>query len=76
MKTDIRWDGPTPAEVVSGTMMMSSTGVTALSDLEVDMEGLAGQAGGYHIHTYPLNHEQAGDNVCATTGGHYNPLGE
>lgn len=55
---------------------MSASGVTAVSTVEVDMEGLASQAGGYHIHTYPLNYLQPGDNVCGTTGGHYNPLGE
>lgn len=54
---------------------MSSTGVTALSKFEIDIEGLSAQAGGYHIHQFPMNYGNPGDNLCGTTGGHYNPLG-
>lgn len=62
---------------MTGAIKIASDGLPkAVATLEVDLDGLAEMAGGYHIHMYPLNSRNPGDNVCGTTGGHYNPFGK
>ena len=39
------------------------------SVLHVNLTGLSGMAGGYHVHRFPVS-----DNDCSTTGGHFNPF--
>ena len=55
---------------------MGSVGVESMSPLsasviDVNLNGLGGQAGGYHIHELPLSMSGS----CSSTGGHFNPLG-
>ena len=37
--------------------------------LQVNLTGLAGKAGGYHVHQFPV-----ANGSCSTTGGHFNPF--
>lgn len=61
---------------LSGSIVISSTGLpSAAASLNVNLMGLKGKAGGYHIHVLPLNKQNPGSNICSTTSGHYNPLG-
>ena len=39
------------------------------SVLRVNLTGLSGMAGGYHVHRFPVS-----DNDCSITGGHFNPF--
>ena len=74
--TEDKWWGPTDEDTVTGDILTSSDGLPgAVARVDVNLEGLANKAGGYHIHMYPLNSRNPGDNVCGTTGGHYNPYG-
>lgn len=62
--------------MVTGDIVMASSGLpSAVTDVNVSLSGLNRVAGGYHVHQYPLNTRNPGDNICGTTGGHYNPLG-
>lgn len=69
------WRGP-QTDVVKGSMKFSPSYTQGMTVLEVDVRGLGGEAGGYHVHEKPLNFENPGENICKTTGGHYNPLGK
>ncbi|XP_037782115.1 uncharacterized protein LOC119578625 [Penaeus monodon] len=60
---------------VTGEVRFEQTSVFAPTDLTLDLRGLAGRAGGFHVHelpSYPPKH--AGDFPCGKTGGHYNPF--
>ena len=74
--TERTWHGPDSNGDVTGSIQMSSSGLPShVTSVNVDLEGLARKAGGYHIHILPLNSQEPGSNVCGTTEGHYNPLG-
>lgn len=60
---------------VTGEVRFEQTSVFAPTDLTLDLRGLDGRAGGFHVHelpSYPPKH--AGDFPCGKTGGHYNPF--
>ncbi|XP_063614256.1 uncharacterized protein LOC134787421 [Penaeus indicus] len=60
---------------VTGEVRFEQTSVFSPTDLTLDLRGLAGRAGGFHVHelpSYPPKH--AGDFPCGKTGGHYNPF--
>ncbi len=41
----------------------------------IDLKGLDGRTGGFHVHQYPVPPKQsADDNPCLRTRGHYNPF--
>lgn len=75
--TEQNWWGPTTEDTVTGSITVESNGLPAdVSVLSVNLEGLAAKGDGYHVHQYPLNTRAPGDNVCGTTGGHFNPFSE
>ena len=42
----------------------------------VNLTGLSGMAGGFHVHEYPVPiARQPGEAVCSATANHYNPFG-
>lgn len=45
-----------------------------VTKIVLELENLEQNGGGYHVHEVPLDTEVPGDNICATTGGHFNPL--
>jgi len=70
------WYGPSGSRPVRGVIVIKDTWAAGVTKLTADLQGLDQQAGGYHVHTLPLEGSDPGDNVCATTSGHYNPYGE
>lgn len=76
VKTESMWHGPSEDDEVDGSVTMSASGLDShVSLVNVTLSGLNSKAGGYHIHQYPLNYRKPGNNICGTTGGHFNPFG-
>lgn len=59
---------------VEGEIRVEQPSIFAPSDLTLDLKGLAGEAGGFHVHELPvLPPTHIGDFPCGATKGHYNP---
>ena len=44
--------------------------------VDIDLAGLSGEAGSYHIHEFPVPPRRTPDDApCGATGAHYNPFG-
>lgn len=51
----------------------STNGVTMVV---AELQSLNSSASGFRIHQTPTNMIKSGENICQTTGEHFNPLGE
>ena len=68
------------ASSVSGSVSMYENSQGALSGVTsvmFNLQSLAGQANGCHVHLYPVNESNAGPSPCspASVGGHFIPYG-
>lgn len=61
---------------VRGQITMEQSSLFSPTELTLDLEGLAGEAGGFHVHELPAKaSKHVGDFPCGATKGHYNPYG-
>ena len=60
---------------VSGTIEFSQVSPSQPVKVCVDLSGLGGNAGGFHVHQLPVPQRiDSEDNPCLRTGGHFNPF--
>ncbi|CAG0892689.1 unnamed protein product, partial [Darwinula stevensoni] len=65
------------AQGVKGTVTLLQENPFVLTKITMDMKGLRGIAGGYHIHEFPVpgvGPDYLTSSPCRETGGHYNPF--
>ncbi|XP_014672242.1 PREDICTED: uncharacterized protein LOC106812783 [Priapulus caudatus] len=62
-----------PGTPVSGSVQFSQDTSFSDSSVVVNLNGLGGEAGGYHVHVYTLDYWQ--ENLCSdpSVAGHWNP---
>ncbi|XP_071538692.1 LOW QUALITY PROTEIN: uncharacterized protein [Panulirus ornatus] len=59
---------------VRGEVRVDQASIFTPTDLTLDLKGLGGQAGGFHVHELPAKPpRRPGDFPCGATKGHYNP---
>lgn len=59
---------------VTGEIRLQQASIFAPTDMTLDLKGLAGNAGGFHIHELPAKPQtRPEDFPCGATKGHYNP---
>lgn len=64
-------------EGVTGTIRFKQASPYDPTTISVDIRGLSGMAGGYHVHEMPVGEGVSGRGRCGPryTGGHWNPTG-
>ncbi len=62
---------------VTGVIVFTQPDTTQLTQVQVNLSGLASQAGQYHVHVTPINSSVTSGQECSQTsvGGHFNPRG-
>ena len=74
------WTSSDPTASVSGTIKFAqdcTETLSGMSNVKVELTGLAGLAGGYHVHLYPTSGASIPqDQRCQgpDVGGHFNPF--
>ncbi|KAG0723410.1 Superoxide dismutase [Cu-Zn] [Chionoecetes opilio] len=62
------------AQGVTGYVMLRQESIFTTTDVTLSLMGLAGEAGGFHVHELPaLPPRYPGQQHCGATKGHYNP---
>ncbi|XP_063847913.1 uncharacterized protein LOC135093003 [Scylla paramamosain] len=69
-----KWHATRGAGAVEGKIEFVQESEYDLTNTEVELRGLAGMAGGYHVHMVPVESELEFPCEASTTLGHYNPL--
>lgn len=58
-----------------GFVKIEESEISGVTNLKVEFVDLDVKAAVYHVHQVPLDASSPGDNICVTTGGHFNPYG-